>query len=107
MVLGEAAPPSFAELRHRPIPMHRLRKAYLPLVGQWFRYQDRPGVVGTAGRVLGDAGINIANMQVSRAAGGGDVAMVLSVDSSVSDAAVAEIAKAIDASLARAVDLPA
>ena len=72
-----------------------------------FRYQDRPGVVGTAGRVLGDAGINIANMQVSRAAGGGDVAMVLSVDSSVSDAAVAEIAKAIDASLARAVDLPA
>ncbi len=46
-------------------------------------------------------------MQVSRAAGGGDVAMVLSVDSSVSDAAVAEIATAIDASLARAVDLPA
>lgn len=42
VVLGEAPPPSFAELRHRPIPMHRLRKAYLPLVGQWFRYQDRP-----------------------------------------------------------------
>lgn len=42
VILGEAGPPSFASLRHRPIPAHRLRKAYLPLVGQWFRYQDRP-----------------------------------------------------------------
>jgi glycine/D-amino acid oxidase-like deaminating enzyme len=41
VALGEAAPPSFAELRHRPIPLHRARKLYLPLVGQWFRYQDR------------------------------------------------------------------
>lgn len=41
VVLGEAAPPSFAELRHRPIPMHRFRTLYLPVVGQWFRYQDR------------------------------------------------------------------
>ena len=40
-VVGEAPPPSFAELSHRPIPMHRFRRAYLPLVGQWFRYQDR------------------------------------------------------------------
>ncbi|MFN8018601.1 MAG: FAD-binding oxidoreductase [Acidimicrobiales bacterium] len=41
VVLGAAPAPSFAELRHRPIPLHRLRRAYLPLVGQWFRYQDR------------------------------------------------------------------
>ncbi|CAN5466147.1 FAD-dependent oxidoreductase [soil metagenome] len=40
-VLGVTPPPAFAELRHRPIPLHRLRRAYLPLVGQWFRYQDR------------------------------------------------------------------
>lgn len=40
-VLGEAPPPSFAELRHRPIPLQRFRRAYLPLVDQWFRYQDR------------------------------------------------------------------
>ena len=33
---------AFAEIRHRPIPLHRFRHAYLPLVGQWFRYQDRP-----------------------------------------------------------------
>jgi glycine/D-amino acid oxidase-like deaminating enzyme len=41
MVLGDAAPPSFAQLRHRPIPMHRLRRWYLPTVGRWFQYQDR------------------------------------------------------------------
>ena len=42
VVLGEAPPPSFAELTHRPIPLHRFRRLYLPVVGQWFRYQDRP-----------------------------------------------------------------
>ena len=40
-VAGEGPPPSFAELRHRPIPAHRLRRAYLPAVGLWFRWQDR------------------------------------------------------------------
>jgi glycine/D-amino acid oxidase-like deaminating enzyme len=37
---GEADPPSFAELRHRPIPLHRARRAWLPAVGAWFRGQD-------------------------------------------------------------------
>lgn len=40
-VLGETAPPSFAELPHRPIPLHRFRRAYLPIVGRWYRHQDR------------------------------------------------------------------
>jgi gamma-glutamylputrescine oxidase len=40
-LLGEAALPSFAELPHRAIPLHRARAAYLPLVGLWFRWQDR------------------------------------------------------------------
>jgi hypothetical protein len=40
-LLGEAAPPAFAELRHRPIPLHRYRAAYLPLVGLGFRWRDR------------------------------------------------------------------
>ena len=29
-------------------------------------YDDRPGMVGTVGRILGDAGVNIAGMQVAR-----------------------------------------
>jgi hypothetical protein len=40
-LLGEALAPSFAEPRHRPIPLHRFRAAYLPAVGLWFRWQDR------------------------------------------------------------------
>ena len=31
----------------------------------FFTYEDRPGMVGTVGRILGDAGVNIAGMQVS------------------------------------------
>jgi glycine/D-amino acid oxidase-like deaminating enzyme len=40
-VAGEGPPPAFAELPHRAIPAHRLRRAYLPAVGLWFRWQDR------------------------------------------------------------------
>jgi len=37
---GEPLPP-FAELPHRPIPLHALRRAWLPVVSAWFRFQDR------------------------------------------------------------------
>ncbi len=40
-LVGEGPPPSFAELPHRAIPLHGLRRAYLPAVGLWFRWQDR------------------------------------------------------------------
>lgn len=40
-LVGEAPVPAFAELPHRAIPLHRLRRAYLPAVGLWFRWQDR------------------------------------------------------------------
>ena len=40
-VLGEAEPPAVARLAHRAIPLHRARRAYLPAVGAWYRWQDR------------------------------------------------------------------
>jgi|RhiMethySRZTD1v2_1073278.scaffolds.fasta_scaffold01211_26 gamma-glutamylputrescine oxidase len=40
-LVGDGPAPAFAELPHRPIPLHRLRWAYLPAVGLWFRWQDR------------------------------------------------------------------
>jgi glycine/D-amino acid oxidase-like deaminating enzyme len=40
-ILGQAAPPAVASLRHRAIPFHAARRAYLPAVGGWFRWQDR------------------------------------------------------------------
>jgi len=71
----------------------------------FFRYPDRTGVVGTVGQVLGDAGVNIAGMQVSRAAAGGDALMVLTVDSPVAADVLTDIAKRIGAASARMADV--
>jgi D-3-phosphoglycerate dehydrogenase / 2-oxoglutarate reductase len=46
-----------------------------------FRYDDVPGVIGRVGTLFGEAGVNIANMTVSRTRRGGKALMVLSVDS--------------------------
>ncbi len=68
-------------------------------------YCDRPGVVGTVGRILGSRQVNIAGMQVCRHAQGGDALILLTVDSAVPADALAEIAAEIGAGLARVVDL--
>ena len=39
-ICGDPMPP-FAELAHRRIPLRSLRRAWLPVVGEWFRAQDR------------------------------------------------------------------
>jgi D-3-phosphoglycerate dehydrogenase len=46
-----------------------------------FRYDDVPGVIGRVGTLLGAAGVNIANMAVSRNNQGGKALMALSIDS--------------------------
>jgi D-3-phosphoglycerate dehydrogenase len=46
-----------------------------------FRYDDVPGVIGRVGTVFGEAGVNIANMTVSRTRRGEKALMVLTVDS--------------------------
>ncbi|HUK45753.1 MAG TPA: phosphoglycerate dehydrogenase [Gaiellaceae bacterium] len=45
------------------------------------RYDDVPGVIGRVGTLLGEAGVNIANMAVSRNRDAGKALMVLSIDS--------------------------
>jgi D-3-phosphoglycerate dehydrogenase len=47
----------------------------------FFRYEDRPGIVGIVGTLLGEAGVNIANMQVARQTEGGEALMGLALDS--------------------------
>jgi len=44
-------------------------------------YEDRPGVIGSVGTILGQAGVNIASMQVGRRRQGGEALMALTVDS--------------------------
>jgi D-3-phosphoglycerate dehydrogenase / 2-oxoglutarate reductase len=46
-----------------------------------FRYDDVPGVIGKVGTLFGAAGVNIANMTVSRTRRGGQALMALSIDS--------------------------
>jgi D-3-phosphoglycerate dehydrogenase len=45
-----------------------------------FRYDDVPGVIGKVGTLFGEAGVNIANMTVSRTRRGGKALMALSID---------------------------
>ena len=71
----------------------------------FFRYHDRPGVVGAVGQLLGDTGINIGGMQVSRDERGGHALMALTVDSAVPAPTMAGIVQAIGAQSGRAVDL--
>ena len=69
----------------------------------FFAYHDRPGVVGIVGRILGDADVNIASMQVGRQ--GDDALIVLTVDSAMPSGVVQSISDEIGAESGRAVDL--
>lgn len=61
-----------------------LDMAFSPIL-VFFRYEDRPGIVGIVGSRLGDADVNIANMQVARRSEGGEALMGMAVDSPIPD----------------------
>jgi D-3-phosphoglycerate dehydrogenase len=71
----------------------------------FFRYADRPGVVGTIGTILGETGVNIAAMQVARLEAGGEALMTLTIDSAIPAEVLAAAAGAIGATAASTVDL--
>ena len=71
----------------------------------FFRYSDRPGVVGAIGTILGENGVNIAAMQVARREAGGEALMALTVDSSVDAELLSTVATAIGSARGSIVDL--
>ncbi|WP_405094756.1 phosphoglycerate dehydrogenase [Micromonospora sp. NBC_01412] len=71
----------------------------------FLRYADRPGVVGTVGTLLGEAGINIAAMQVARREAGGETLMTLTVDQALGADLLTSAAESIGATSASAADL--
>lgn len=71
----------------------------------FLRYSDRPGIIGKVGTVLGEAGINIAGMHVSRETIGGEALMGLTVDSPIPSETLGRIVKAIEARDAKFIDL--
>ena len=72
----------------------------------FFLYEDRPGVIGTVGSLLGDAGVNIASMEVSRKEQGGSALMGLTVDSPIPDDVLAQIVERVGVDRARPIVLP-
>jgi len=68
-------------------------------------YTDRPGIVAIYGKEFGEAGINIAGMQIARQSKGGQALSVLTVDSPVPDELLASVATAIKAELLREIDI--
>jgi D-3-phosphoglycerate dehydrogenase len=57
------------------------------------RHIDKPGIIGKAATILGQANVNIAGMQVGRHKPGEEALMVLTVDSAVPAEAMEEIKK--------------
>jgi D-3-phosphoglycerate dehydrogenase len=72
----------------------------------FFTYEDRPGVIGTVGSLLGAAGINIASMEVGRKAAGGVALMGLTVDSPIPAEILQGIERDVGTETARFLELP-
>ncbi|MBK5223240.1 MAG: phosphoglycerate dehydrogenase [Acidimicrobiia bacterium] len=60
----------------------------------FIRNDDRPGVIGTVGTILGDAGINIADMGVGQSPGGESALMVIATGESAPAEVIAALAAA-------------
>ncbi|MCG7494117.1 phosphoglycerate dehydrogenase [Thalassobius sp. Cn5-15] len=63
-------------------------------VGEHMLYttnEDVPGIIGTLGGVLGEAGVNIANFTLGRAAAGGEAIALLYVDGPVNAQVLAQL----------------
>jgi D-3-phosphoglycerate dehydrogenase len=71
----------------------------------FFRYNDRPGVIGAIGTILGESGVNIAAMQVARREAGGEALMTLTVDSSIDAELLSAAAASIGSARGSVVDL--
>lgn len=68
-------------------------------------YQDRPGMIGKIGMIMGQHDINIAAMNLGRREKKGEAMVILSVDSPVPSTVVDEIRKATDASFIKALHM--
>ena len=66
---------------------------------------DRPGIVGRIGTLLGDHGVNIATMSLSRNQAGGTALTVLNLDTAPSEELLAEIRASGDIHSAQVIEL--
>jgi D-3-phosphoglycerate dehydrogenase len=71
----------------------------------FLRYDDRPGVIGAIGTILGRAGVNIADMRVGRRAKGGEALMCLTVDQPIAPDLLKELSEGSEAKDAKFITL--
>ena len=69
-------------------------------------YEDRPGMVGKIGSILGRANVNIASMHVGRREKRGRAIVVLILDEDLVPEQLREVARAVEADFARLIRLP-
>ncbi|MCS5722097.1 phosphoglycerate dehydrogenase [Herbiconiux sp. CPCC 203407] len=68
-------------------------------------YTDRPGIVAVYGKEFGEAGVNIAGMQIARHEAGGAALSVLTIDSPAPEGLLDALAKAIEADVMQEIDI--
>ncbi len=68
-------------------------------------YQDRPGLIGKIGTILGEANVNIGNMSLGRQEKAGEAMVVFSVDSPVDDETLQKVDEAVGAKFIKAVHI--
>ena len=66
---------------------------------------DRPGMVGRIGTLLGDHGVNIATMSLSRNQAGGTALTVLNLDTALSEELLSEVRASEDIHSAQVIQL--
>ena len=86
----------------RSLPLHYMR---CPLRWALLEHNDRPGMIGLVGTLLGEADINISSMQVGRKAPRGDALMILAVDEPVPSEVVERIRQAVSITTIKVIKL--
>jgi D-3-phosphoglycerate dehydrogenase len=88
-------------VRMRDLDMEFTPEGYILVLS----YEDRPGVVGKIGTLLGRHNVNIASMQVGRRAKRGRAIVVLTLDEDVGAEQLEELREAVEADFARLIRL--
>ncbi|MGW8312009.1 MAG: phosphoglycerate dehydrogenase [Desulfuromonadales bacterium] len=68
-------------------------------------YEDRPGLIGRIGTILGEAEVNIGAMNLGRRGKGGEAMVVLSIDSPIDETTLARLTEAVGARFVKAVHM--
>jgi D-3-phosphoglycerate dehydrogenase / 2-oxoglutarate reductase len=88
-------------VRMRDLDMEFTPEGYILVLS----YEDRPGVVGRIGSLLGRHNVNIAAMQVGRRAKRGRAIVVLTLDEDLTGEQIEELRAAVEADFARLIRL--